>query len=688
MDNTIMEHNYFPPKLNLFALPSQTTLLLILIVSVLLGAVFGGSAGAAPVCIWPLAMGLLLLPWRGFLARPERETARLALTPADNAFQLLKETVERHARELQLPRSPSLLVSPVPGLLFTFGTFRQWFLVMSKEIADQIQKDLQDPENARRTQAVIIHELHHFKNGDYWKIGYVYQLVHTTFLFMSWAIGFILGYGLILVVAAPDIMVLDPPALVEQMKTLTPEMQQFVLQVFPSSEEIAALRQRAAGIHPGRVLNFFFSAVLPFVIVGLILWKFYWPKMWRLREYYADAGTVQLQGDSAPFISALTDILSPALQRDTQPRFKEGHLPARGRIREGVMEGFAMIVQNLSRGMSPLVPQYGGFFGGQTPEQAEREDSTFKRFLYKVRQTLQSLTASHPPVIMRLEAIKNPLRAFDTWKGTALLVGTLTLLLDILLSSPLTLIYVGAWPMHFSTLVILFVVPLTLLPALVLGKPVWKDLLKIITVVVGLRLGWLLLTLGSLVAMLLYAPDLLDEILAEAVAAVARFGGFSDELGFPSALMFVTEAAFLNLAQVFIIFIVLVVGTAGTLWMLRRTLTWYALPRAEQHFAKLAYLPGALAIVFFGLTVLPFLTIALLRPNEFANPWILIVPLMGLVLTGAGLLFFFVFDHRFARKCPVCGERVTGKFILGESHCEAETCRAPLFPWLVADYKV
>ena len=683
-----MENNHLPPKLNLLALPSQTTLLLILIVSVLLGAVFLGSAGAAPACLWPLAVGMLLLPWRGFLARPEKETARLARIPADDDFRILKDTVQRLCRELKLPRSPDLLVSPVPGLLYTFGTFHRWFLVISKEIADQLQKELQDPENAQRAQAVIIHELHHFKYGDYWKIGYVHQLVRTTFFFMSWAIAFTLGYGLIWVVAAPDIMAMDPPAIVAQMETLTPEMQQFFLQAFPSTEEMAALRQRAAEIHPGRVLNFFIGAVLPFALAGLVLWKFYWPKMWRLREYYADAGTIQLQGDTAPLISALTGILPPAFQSDSQSRFREENIPIGRRILDGLQAGVALRGQTFSRRMSPLVPQYGGFFGGAPPEQAERDDSTFKRFLYSARKALHNLTASHPALTMRLEAIKNPLQAFDTWRGTALLVGTLTLLLDILLSSPLTLIYSGAWPMHFSTLVILAVVPLTLLPALVLGRPVWKDLLKIIAVVVGIRLGWLLLTLGSLIALLLTAPDLLDEILAEAVAVTARFAGFSEELGFPSAVAFITEAAILNLAQVVIIFTVLVAGAVGTLRMLRRMLSWYALPHAEQRFAKLAYLPGAVYTVFFGLTVLPLLTVALLRPNEFANLGILIVPLMGLVLTIAGFLSFFMLDHRFARKCPVCGEKVEGRFELGESQCKRGSCHAPLFPWLVADYKV
>ena len=69
-------------KLDIFALPNQTTILFGSIVLVLLGTILGGSIGQSPVVIWPLALGLTLLPLRAFLARPERDFARYNLTLA------------------------------------------------------------------------------------------------------------------------------------------------------------------------------------------------------------------------------------------------------------------------------------------------------------------------------------------------------------------------------------------------------------------------------------------------------------------------------------------------------------------------------------------------------------------------------------------------------------------------------
>ena len=51
-------------KLNVFALPNQTTILFGVIVVVLLGAMFAGSIGSSPIIVWPLALALLFLPLR------------------------------------------------------------------------------------------------------------------------------------------------------------------------------------------------------------------------------------------------------------------------------------------------------------------------------------------------------------------------------------------------------------------------------------------------------------------------------------------------------------------------------------------------------------------------------------------------------------------------------------------------
>jgi len=272
---------------------------------------------------------------------------------------------------------------------------------------------------------------------------------------------------------------------------------------------------------------------------------------------------------------------------------------------------------------------------------------------------------------------------FDNWIGTAVLVGSLVLLLDILINSPLTLFYVGAWPMHFSTLVVLVLVSLSLIPTLLQGKSAWADLLKIVLVVVALRLGWLLLTIGLLVALLIFAPITLSEVLAAAVASTAHFAGYSGELTIADLSGFVMKATMLNLAQVVIVFVILVIALVSVTFLLRRLLTWYQLPQASQRLMRIGYSLIGLVALLLGLTILPPVTTALLRTAELLNPAGILIGLLGLITCAIGFGLFLYADRRYSQRCPQCGQSVPGPYYLGK-RC---TCGNLLHPWLTVEYK-
>jgi hypothetical protein len=266
------------------------------------------------------------------------------------------------------------------------------------------------------------------------------------------------------------------------------------------------------------------------------------------------------------------------------------------------------------------------------------------------------------------------------------LVGSLVLLLDILMNSPLTLFYVGAWPMHFSTLVVLVLVSLSLIPTLVQGKSAWADLLKIVFVVGALRLGWLLLTIGLLVALLIFAPSTLSEVLAAAVASTAHFAGYSGELTIADLSGFVMKAAILNLAQVVIICLILVIALVAVTFLLRRLLTWYRLPQASQRLMRIGYSLIGLVALLLGLTILPPVTTALLRPAELLNPVGILIGLLGLITCAIGFGLFLYADRRYSQRCPRCPQcekNVPGPYYLGK-RCP---CGDLLHPWLTVEYK-
>lgn len=628
-------------KLNIFAVPSQTTILFGLIVAVLLGTVFAGSIGPSPICTWPLALGLLFLPLRAFLSRPERDFARYHLSPAGDELADLQRAVETNARAIGLRRIPKLVVSPDKRPLYTLGTCRHWYIAVSHKAALRLQEKLANPDDVPVIQAKLIHELYHFKTGDYWQLGYTRELLRTVFLFMAWVATFFCGFGFLLIVAAPDFLQLDPTKLLGQADNLAPEVRQMLLQMMPSPDEMEAVRQKAAVINLPLVLNFVVGATLPYVIMGGILWGLYWPKLWRMREFYADAGVVQTQGKATPYLSTLTQIPLRSLRKYPYKGLKVPH----------------------------------------------RED---KRVSNRVRawwKRFKALVKRHPDAASRITCVEDPRQVFGSWIDSAILVGCLALLLDIILVSPLTILYAGSWPMHFSTLAVLIIVSFNLIPSLIQGQSIWSDIVKIVAVMVTLRLAWLLLTIGLMVLLLIFAPDILSEMLTAFVASSAHFAGYSDELAFDNPSTFVIEATVLNLAQVFIIFLVLISALGLVAFLLRRLLTWYGFPQASRRLMKVAYLVIGSAALFLGLTILPPTTAALLRPTDLLKPSGIIAGAFGFIVTVIGLGLFLLADQRYAQRCPRCGAGVPGPYHLGK-RCGIPTCKELLHPWLIAEYEL
>ena len=664
-------------KLNIFALPSQTTLLFWLMVTVLLGTVFLGSIGRSPILIWPLVVGLLFLPLRAFLTLPERDFKRYDLKLAGDEFTLIQKAMDAHAENLNLKRIPKLIISPIDIPLHTFGTFYRWYIAIARHEALLLQEKLIIPESAPRAHAKIIHELYHFKSGDYWKMGYTGELLKTTFLFLGWGIAFFYGLGLLMVVAAPDFIELNPPDLVSQVESVSPGMRQVFVQLLPSAAEMSMVRQKAAGINMWLVLNFIISAFLPLVLIALVLWRFYWPKLWRTREYYADAGMVHTQGKISPFLLSFFKEKSLKEREDELQGRKDKYFPPFLRKLRYVIRGIAR---------SP-VPSYGAYAeeGSATPSDNEMfQKSPGQRMISWWRR----VAAYHPEVISRINCVKNPALVFDTWWGTAILVGSLTLLLDVLLSSPLTLIHVGSWPMHFSTLIILVSVSIGyLLHNIVQGQFVWFDLLKLVSAVVGIRLAWLLLTILILIVSLAFFPEFLSEALEATVASVSHYAGYSGELGFSDLSGFVIKASILNLAQVLIIFFVLMTTLTLVAYALRRLMTWYEFPQAEKQLMKIALLVIFVGVMFCGLTILPPATLVLLRPAALFETSILMVGLSGFLLASIGLSVFIFTDRKYSGRCPECGEVIKGFYWLGKC-CENDQCNERLFPWLIAEYEV
>ena len=623
-------------KLNIFALPSQTTILFWLMVTVLLGTVLAGSIGPSPVCIWPLALGLLFLPLRRFLAWPDREIAQHHFRPADDSLAALHKAIAEDAQRIGLARVPHLVIGTDETIFKAFGSFRRWYIAIGREYALHLQSKLTDSNEALAVHARIIHELYHFKNGDYWQVGYARELFRTVAVFLTWVMAFGIGYGFLLLYAAPYVVHLDLNDLVNRVQTLTPEMREMFLQVLPAPEAMADLRQRASAINLSLVITFITNATLPLILAGSLLWLFYWRKLLRVREFYADAGVVHAQSEVTPLLSALTGIPLRTLR---------------------------------------LYPDQGE----SVPTYPRQTGESWKSLVKKLWENLGNLLKYHPPLATRITCLKEPAQAFDTWIGVSIVSGSLILILDIVLVSPLTLLYIGDWPMHFSILAVFTIMSLWAITPIILGQSTWRNALKIIAVVVGLRLVWLSLTLGLLIVL---SPAALAEMLTIAVANTARYAGHLEGPAFPDPGTFVIKASLINIAQVFIIMFVLVIAVRINILLIGRLLTWYGFHQAHRWLMWVAYLMISLGFIFWGLTVLPLLTTALLRPTDLLNPVGILRSAIGFIITAIGFGLFLYADKHYGRRCPACNNFVPGPYRLGR-HC---ACGELLHPWLIAEY--
>ena len=189
------------PRINLFALPSQTAVLFWLIVAALLGAMLIGLTGPHIIPMWPLALVLLLLPFREFIMRPEREMDHQCglISPPDAEFRGLRESIGILSKQIELKRVPQLLINPKRDEIYAMGSFRHWYIVIRAEKAKKLEELLTNPRKIKSAEAQILHELYHFKNGDYWQLGYLAELFKVSFNLMIWVLVFMGGWGFLLV---------------------------------------------------------------------------------------------------------------------------------------------------------------------------------------------------------------------------------------------------------------------------------------------------------------------------------------------------------------------------------------------------------------------------------------------------------------------------------------------------------
>jgi len=618
------------PRLNLFALPSRTTLLFLLIVSVIYIPLFAAFTGNTPVCAPFLLFWMIALPLRHFLRAPRREIETHHLTDTTAADFVLTANVEQAARHIAQVTSPRVMLSPnAADSARTFGTFRRAYLVFSNALARAIGNLLQgDAAAAARGQAIVLHELAHFRHNDVWLAALARSVLVVTIGFMTLALGIHLLTPFLSYRALSAFDFTQPPfaELLSMLARTNPE----ILKMFDPKNPIQAARWLDYAI-------FIFSAFMPLILGSGLLLLFYWRALIRTRELYADARVAQWQN---------------------------GNVKA---LEEGLwVAGMLQNMQPAATGWREKIAGWRNPFGFTREEKFTR------------RQTWLSL---HPSEAQRRACLAEPHRVYGDMLSIGLAAGVAVALLNLNL---LSLFYsqtlrgpnsVPAFALGF------IVIALSLLPFQCRypekRRALFCQMIGIVLIFTLIKL--IPQGLGALV--LLYALFVDSSLFQRGLEGFVRGdlpAGFA-----VSVSGLVLENYILRPLLLFAVFMpVFLIGYLWfDAWLKRRILYWFRADFLTHHSGFVfAYQTVTLAVIliFILLPFVDWLTIPTAH-DPFA-PTVLAPMLVVGLLALLHALGFVILDRRYARHCPQCNAFITGHYELG---MDCPQCGARLNAWLV-----
>jgi hypothetical protein len=616
------------PHLNIFALPTRTTILFALIVLVVMLPVLASLIDDTPLCEPCLVFWMLLLPFWSFLRRPDDELRRHRMTDLAERYPRLSEQINQLISQIKLEHRPRLLLSLEKGItLRTFGTFTRHYLVIPVGRAAEFEAELDssDPKKRHGAEAIILHELSHFANRDVVPTFFARSLLIMTIGYSSVSLSiealtpFVYNIG----VRSIDIASLLPPELLEPIRASNPEVAQALLNP-PTIGPIAWSRYE----------NFVLSAHWPLIVGSLFLLVIFWRALLRTRELYADARVAQWQGEA-------TFLQRELLLEPTREVFHYAAQPRRSWL----------LLDTVRGAMNRL--------------------------------NAISFLATHPDRVTRQACLDQPSRIYGSDVTIGLTTGVTFILLNLALGSLLLSRYLRGPNAELPFVLGFTIISLSLLPSLCSATGALANLRRTITrstlIFTGLKLAPQYLAGIMITLIVIIDPRIIDVV---GLTLVGSGGESTPSLGILPA--FVIENYFIRPAILFTL--VMPVTLIG--WLLidarlkRRILTWYGAPIIRNHPVGLFWgLTGWLALVLWFVVVPIYNVVTVPTAHSLSEPGMLapmFLTLIASAIIGGGLL---IGQRRYAGRCPRCDHHISGCFQLGK---RCPQCQEVLHPWLVA----
>lgn len=498
-------------KIDLRAYPNQTAVSYWIIVFVLLGVMIAGAVGPSPILMWPTTLTILILPVRALLAWPDREiknrqniAATDALTESGTLFRL-QTTLTTLAIDHGYHEPIKIIISAATDRINAIGSWRRHYLFIGQEIAQQLDNDLQTPERQAVAEAALLHEIAHFLHRDVQRVGYTRELLRSSVIVILWWMFFLLGWLGFTGQAGQAFLDLKPDELTAEMLPMVGELFTAIVTIPP--DERAEIISKVETISIELVLNYVTNAFAPIIWMAFFLWLFFWRRMLRLQEHYADY-----------FVNSVTQ-QPEALQTAWQNYEPQSLLvtPDQPRLLTRLQEKR----HSLWFEMADLLP-----FATSAGYQWVSEQ------LVQLRQWFRY----HPTIEQRKTFLVNPQGIYDSWQSVALTTLALVLALEVLLITPLASYHTGTYIVHFPTLIIFVLLVTWALPFAVQQQAVWVSLRKSLILVYGVRWAWIALNFGLILFLAIVAPNYARSTLNSVAFAGGRFAGNLSTLPVDDAL--------------------------------------------------------------------------------------------------------------------------------------------------------
>ncbi len=486
MNHPNLENNH--NRTNLHAFPNQTAVSFWIIVLVLLGVMIAGAVGPSPILMWPTTLTILILPVRALLTWPDREIKNRQDVEATDALiesgtlQRLQKILITLAGEHGYHEPVKIIIGRTTDKISAVGSWRRHYLIIGKGVAQHLDNDLQTPERQAVAEAALLHEIAHFLHRDVQRVGYTRELLRNSFIVILWWMFFLLGLVGFIGQVGQAFLDLKPDELTAEMPPMVGELFTSIVTLPP--DERAEIVSKVETISIELVLNYVTNAFSPIIWMAFFLWLFFWRRMLRLQEHYADyfvnSVTQQPEALQTAWQNYEPQSLSVTL---SQPRLLL-------KMQETWRSLWFRITDALpfttSAGYQWVCEQWG-----------------------RLRQWFRY----HPAIDQRKTFLLNPQGIYESWQSVALTTLALVLALEVLLVTPLASYHTGTYLVHFPTLVIFVLLGTWALPFAVQQQAVWLSLRKSLMLIYGVRWAWIALNFGLILILAIVAPNYARSIL-------------------------------------------------------------------------------------------------------------------------------------------------------------------------------